>query len=167
MLMKHTLGLVVAMDRNRVIGSGGALPWHLPNDLGWFKRCTAGKPVVMGRRTHESIGRPLPDRPNIVLSSRADYTAPGTTVVCSVEDALAAAGPAEEVMVIGGGRLFAETIAFADRLYLTLVDAECPGDTWFPRTDAKEWREVFREHHGADERNRWPHSFLIWERVPD
>lgn len=163
--MPHAVSLVVAMDRNRVIGHQGALPWRLPNDLQWFKRCTIGKPIVMGRRTWESIGRPLPERTNIVLTSRSGYDAPGATVVHSLEGAMAIAGRAPEIMIIGGGVLFAETISFADRLYLTVVDAECPGDTWFPCIETGEWRETFRESHLPDARNAWPHTFLIWERV--
>lgn len=165
--MTHTISLVVAMDRNRVIGHEGGLPWRLPNDLRWFRRCTLGKPVVMGRRTWESIGRALPERSNIVLTSHGGYEAPGAVVVHNFDGALAAAGEAEEIMIIGGGILFAETISFADRLYLTVIDAECPGDTWFPCIDTGEWRETFRERHEPDERNHWPHTFLVWDRIRD
>jgi len=163
--MTHSLSLVVAMDRNRLIGAGGGLPWRLPNDLRWFKRCTVGKPIVMGRKTWDSIGRALPDRPNIVLTSRQNFTAPGATVVHSFEQAVAAAHDYPEIMVIGGGVLFDETIALADRLYLTVVHDEFHGDTWFPFFDSSEWRETFREDHEADEKNPHAYSFLIWERT--
>lgn len=164
--MRREIGLIAAMDRNRLIGAGGMLPWHLPADLKWFRRCTVGKPVIMGRRTWESIGgRALPERPNIVLTTHADFEAPGATVVAGLEAALAAAGEHEEVMVIGGAVLFDTTIHLADRLYLTVVDAEFEGDTWFPVFDTTEWQEVFREDHAADERNPHDYTFLIWERV--
>lgn len=163
--MSHEISHVVAMDRNRVIGHRGGMPWHLPNDLAWFKRCTLGKPVVMGRKTWEAIGRPLPQRHNIVLTTRADYEAPGATIVRSLEAAMAAAGDTPEIAIIGGGVLFAETVAFADRLYLTVIDAECEGDTWFPCIETGEWRETYRESHAPDERNALAHTFLIWERV--
>ena len=163
--MNHEISLVVAMDRNRVIGHEGRLPWHLPDDLKWFKRCTVGKPIVMGRRTWESIGRALPDRPNIVISSRGDFEAPGATVVPSLELALDAARDHPEVMIIGGGVLFAATLPLAHRLYLTVVHAEYPGDTWFPTFETAEWRETHREDHPADDRHACAFSFLVWEHV--
>ena len=163
--MNHTVSLVVAMDRNRVIGQGGGLPWRLPDDLRWFRRCTTGKPIIMGRRTWESIGRALPDRLNIVLTTRQELEAPGAVVVRSFEEALRVAAAHEEIMVIGGGVLFEETIHFADRLYLTVVRGEFDGDTRFPVFDTGEWRETFREDHVADERNSHDYSFLIWERT--
>ena len=165
--MNHEISLVVAMDRNRVIGHRGDLPWRLPDDLKWFKRCTVGKPVVMGRRTWESIGRALPDRPNIVLSSQRDFEAPGASVVPSLEAALATVGDHPEVMIIGGGNVFAATINMASRLYLTVVCGEYPGDTWFPAFETGEWKEIFREDHAADERHESPYTFLIWERLRD
>lgn len=165
--MAHDISLVVAMDRNRVIGHEGGMPWHLPNDLAWFKRCTLGKPIVMGRRTWEAIGRALPERHNIVLTSQSGYEAPGADVVRSLEAAMAVAGDAPEIAIIGGGVLFAETVSLADRLYLTVIDAECPGDTWFPCVDTSEWRETFRERHEPDDRNALPYAFLIWDRLHD
>lgn len=162
--MSHEISLVVAMDRNRVIGHRGGMPWHLPNDLAWFKRCTLGKPVVMGRRTWEAIGCALPQRQNIVLTTQPDYEAPGATVVRSLEAAMSVAGNAPEIAIIGGGVLFAETVAFADRIYLTVIEAECEGDTWFPCIETGEWREIYRESHAPDARNPLPHTFLTWER---
>lgn len=164
--MRREISLIAAMDRNRVIGAGGAMPWRLPADLKWFRRCTVGKPVVMGRRTWEAIGaRALPERHNIVLTTHAGLEAPDATVVTGLEAALAAAGEQEEVMVIGGAVLFDETIHLADRLYLTVIDAEFEGDTWFPVFDTDEWRETFRERHEPDARNPWPYTFLILERI--
>lgn len=164
--MSTTISLIAAMDRNRVIGHGGELPWHLPNDLRWFKRCTMGKPMIMGRRTWESIGRPLPGRTSIVLTTDQSYTAEGARVVHSLEDALQqAAAEADEVMIIGGGVLFGETISLAHRLYLTVIQGECEGDTWFPFFATDDWNETFSEHHEADEKNPWDHSFLIWEHI--
>ncbi len=165
--MKHEISLIVALDRNRVIGHEGRLPWHLPDDLKWFKRCTLGKPIVMGRRTWESIGRALPERPNIVISSKADFEAPGATVVPSLEGALEVARDHPEVMIIGGGVLFAATLNLADRLYLTVVHGDYPGDTFFPAFESGEWRETFREDHEADDRNESAYSFLILERIGD
>lgn len=163
--MNHEISLIAAMDRNRVIGVGGDLPWHLPADLRWFRRNTIGKPVIMGRRTWLSIGRALPERTNIVLTSDPDLRAEGATVVRDFQAALTAAGNAPEVMIIGGGILFAETIHLADRLYLTVVDGDFEGDTWFPLFSTGEWQEVLREAHEADERNPWPCSFLVLERT--
>lgn len=163
--MNHEIGLIAAMDRNRVIGHGGELPWRLPADLQWFRRCTLGKPIVMGRGTWLSIGRALPDRHNIVLTRNREFVAEGATVVHSLEDAFAAAGEAEEAMIIGGGVLFTETIHFADRLYLTVIDGQFDGDTWFPLFDTSEWTETLNERHEADARNPWPYTFLVLERV--
>ncbi len=163
--MNHEISLVVAMDRNRVIGHQGALPWYLPDDLKWFKRCTVGKPIIMGRRTWEAIGRALRDRPNIVISSNPEYEARGATVVPSLELALDAARDYPEVMIIGGGVLFAATLPFADRLYLTVIHDEFPGDTWFPMFETDEWRESHREDHPADADHACAFSFLVWEHI--
>lgn len=163
--MKHELSLVVAMDRNRVIGRNGDLPWHLPDDLKWFKRCTVGKPIVMGRHTWASLPRALPDRLNIVLTSKGDFEAEGATVVPGLESALEVARDYSEVAIIGGGALFASTLGVVDRLYLTVVHGEYDGDTHLPAFDTDEWHEVYREDHAADERHECAFSFLIWERI--
>ena len=123
------VSLVVAMARNRVIGRDNALPWRLPADLAYFKRVTMGHPVIMGRRTYESIGRPLPGRHNIVVSRNRAFHAPGCTVVGSLEEAWRAAGDADEACVIGGTTLFRETLPIADRIHLTEVEADVEGDT--------------------------------------
>ncbi|WJW75894.1 type 3 dihydrofolate reductase [Thiohalobacter sp. IOR34] len=162
-MSRPILSLILAMDRNRVIGKDNALPWHLPADLQYFKRMTMGKPILMGRKTHESIGRPLPGRQNIVISSNPAFEAPGCTVVHSLDEALEAAGGAGEIMVIGGTRLFEQVLDRADRIYLTLIDHAFEGDTWFPELDAG-WVEVSREDHAPDEKNPWPYSFILLER---
>jgi dihydrofolate reductase len=156
--------LVVAMARNRVIGRDNALPWRLPADLAYFKRVTMGHPVIMGRRTHESIGRPLPGRMNIVVSRNPGYSAPGCIVVPSLEAAWAAAGDAEEVAVIGGTSLFEAALPGADRIHLTEVDAEVPGDTWFPEFDRSEWAETEVERHPRDGRHEYPFRIVRLER---
>ena len=152
------------MARNRVIGRNNALPWRLPADLAHFKRVTMGHPIVMGRRTFESIGRALPGRKNIVLSRDGAYAAPGCTVVHSLEDAWKAASGAEEVCVIGGTSLFEETLPIADVIHLTEVDAEVEGDTFFPPFDRRQWNEMEVARHAADERHAYPMRILRLER---
>jgi dihydrofolate reductase len=156
--------LVVAMARNRVIGRDNRLPWRLPADLAYFKQVTLGHPVIMGRRTWESIGRPLPGRQNIVVSRNRDYQAPGATVVDSLEAAWRAAGAAEEACVIGGTSLFAEALPGADRIHLTEVDADVPGDTYFPPFDRSQWIEREVARHPRDERHEHPFRIVLLER---
>lgn len=160
-----TLTLIVAMDSQRGIGRDNDLPWKLPNDLKHFKELTLGKPVVMGRRTYESIGRPLPQRLNIVLTHDPDYEAIGCTVVRSLDEALRVAGDAPEVMILGGATLFKQTLPRARRIHLTEVHADVAADTWFPAFDAGQWREVSREPHAADDRHAYPYTFVTLERV--
>ena len=156
--------LVVAMDRNRVIGRDNALPWRLPADMAYFKRVTMGHPVIMGRRTWESIGKPLPGRHNIVVTRNCGYDAPGCTVVGSLEEAWKAAGDADEACVIGGTSLFEESLPIADRIHLTEVDAEVEGDTWFPPFDRSQWNEREVARQAADERHAYPFRILVLER---
>lgn len=156
--------LVVAMARNRVIGRDNALPWRLPEELAHFKRVTMGHPIVMGRRTWESIGRPLPGRQNIVVTRTPGYAAPGCTVVESLEAAWQAAGNAGEVCVIGGTTLFEETLPMADRIHLTEVEAEVAGDTWFPQFDRSQWSEREVARHPADARHAYPFRILQLDR---
>lgn len=163
--MTATLALIAALARNRVIGRDNRLPWHLPADLRFFKQTTLGKPLLMGRRTWESIGRPLPGRRMIVLSRDPAYQAPGCTVVRSLEEALTVADADAEVMVIGGASLYMQTLPLAARLYLTRVAAEVPGDTWFPEWDAQDWQLVWEEAHPADAAHAWPYRFQRWERI--
>lgn len=145
------ISLIAAVANNNVIGNEGALPWHLPEDLKRFKRLTLGKPVVMGRLTHESIGRPLPGRQNIVLTRQPHYVAGGCEVVRSVEAALDAAEGADEVMIIGGGEIYALFLPLAGRIYLTRVDTSVAGDAYFPELEAVHWREVEAERAAAAE----------------
>ena len=152
------------MDRNGVIGAGGALPWRLPADLRYFRSVTMGKPILMGRRTHASIGRPLPGRENVVLSRDREYTAPGCTVMHSVDEVLGRFADVEEIMVTGGADLYAEMLPRADRIYLTRVHAEVAGDTHFPQFDPEHWHEIERQDFPADHENEFPYSFSVLER---
>jgi dihydrofolate reductase len=156
--------LVVAMDRNRVIGRDNALPWKLPDEMAYFKRVTMGNAVIMGRRTWESIGKPLPGRRNIVVTRNGGYEAPGCTVASSLEAALRAAEGCPEACVIGGTSLFEESLPQADVLHLTEVDAEVQGDTWFPEFDRSEWVEHEVLRHPADERHAYAFRILRLER---
>ena len=160
------ISMIAAMAHDRVIGKDNQMPWHLPADLAHFKRVTLGKPVLMGRKTFESIGRPLPGRRNLVISRNPDYQAEGIEVVGSVEAALAllAGSSVEELMVIGGGHLYAEMLPSADCLYLTRIDLAVEGDTRFPAFDDGQWQRVDCESHSADEKNPHPHSFETWQR---
>ena len=159
------LSLIAAMDRHRLIGADKRLPWHLPADLRWFRRATMGKPIVMGRATHESIGRPLPGRRNIVVSARRGLTIEGCTVAADLDAALVAAGDAPEIMVIGGAQLYAAALPRARRLYLTRLHARFDGDAWFPELEPGRWRTVSREDHAAGEGEPCAYSFEILERV--
>ncbi|MFM5472157.1 type 3 dihydrofolate reductase [Aeromonas veronii] len=160
------ISMIAAMAHDRVIGKDNQMPWHLPADLAHFKRVTLGKPVLMGRKTFESIGRPLPGRRNLVISRNPDYQAEGIEVVGSVEAALAllAGSSVEELMVIGGGHLYAEMLPSADCLYLTRIDLAVEGDTRFPAFDDGQWQRIECESHPADEKNPHPYSFEIWQR---
>jgi dihydrofolate reductase len=154
------LSLVVAMARNRVIGRDNALPWRLPADLAHFRKVTMGHPVVMGRRTFESIGKALPGRKNIVITHNREYAAPGCIVVNSLDEAWKAAGNAEEVCVIGGTTLFDETLLLADVIHLTEVGSDVEGDTFFPEFDRSEWNEKEIARQPADERHAYPLRIL-------
>lgn len=158
------ISLIAALAADRVIGMENAMPWDLPADLAWFKRNTLNKPVIMGRLTWESIGRPLPGRHNIVVSSQPAKNSDNVTWVTSLEAALAAAGDVEEIMVIGGGRVYEQMLKRADRLYLTHIDAEVEGDTQFPDYEPDEWQSTFSEFHDADEQNSHSYCFEILDR---
>jgi dihydrofolate reductase len=161
------IAYVVAMDDNRLIGRQNDLPWRLPDDMRWFRDQTMGKPCIMGRKTYDSLPerfRPLPGRLNIVVTRNADYQAPGAVVAHSVEEALRAAGDAEEVIIVGGADLFRRLLPVADRLYLTEVHDAAEGDVYFPPFDRGEWREIFRQEHPADERHSLAFTWLILDR---
>ena len=150
---------VVAVARNGVIGHTNGLPWRLPADLAFFKRLTTGHPIIMGRKTCESIGKPLPGRLNIVVTRSPDFKAPGCTVVATLDAAYRAAGDAPEVFIIGGAQIYDAAFAAADRIYLTEVESDIEGDTYFPRFDRRDWVETVLETHGRDERHA--HSMRI------
>lgn len=158
------ISLIWAMSENRVIGRDNQLPWQLPADLKHFKALTLGKPIVMGRKTWESLPGLLPERPHIVVTRDADYRADGCLVVHSVDEAIARLKGVEEVMVVGGAAIYAAVLPRATRLYLTLVHAEVEGDTYFPELDLSQWCEIEREPHMADEKNSYPYSFIKLER---
>ena len=159
------IALIAALAANGVIGRDNGLPWRLPADLAHFKALTLGKPVLMGRRTWESIGRPLPGRINIVLTRDPGYRAEGARVVHSPEQALEVAAGSEELMVIGGEQLYRQMLDRADRLYLTEVKADVEGDAHFPGFDRRHWRELSRESHPRDARNEYDYDFVTLARV--
>ena len=166
------LAMIVAAAENDVIGRDNALPWRLPEDLRYFRRVTMGKPVIMGRRTFDSIGRPLPGRCNIVVTTNPAFEAAGVRVAHDLDEALALAGAvaeidgAEEVMLIGGAQLYALGLPRVERIYLTRVHGDIPGDAMLPPVDWAAFREVAREEHAACEDNPWAYSFLVYDREP-
>ncbi|MBL7250673.1 dihydrofolate reductase [Alloalcanivorax sp. C16-2] len=169
--MSIRLAMMAAKASNNVIGRDNKLPWYLPNDLKYFKQVTLGKPIVMGRNTWESLKRPLPGRTNIVISRQPDYQAEGAKVVETLDQALELAGHVahidgqDEVVVIGGAQIYALALPRADRLYLTEVHAEVPGDTYFPVLDAAQWREIGRDDFQAEGPNPYDYSFVIYQRA--
>jgi dihydrofolate reductase len=159
------LSLVAALDRDYAIGKGNALPWHLPDDLKRFKALTLGKPVLMGRRTAESLGRALPGRRNLVLTRQGAVPFEGMEAVASLSQAFDAVADAKEVCVIGGGEVFAETLPLAERLHLTWVDTVVDGaDAFFPRFDASAWHDVERIAHAADTKHAFAFEFVDYVR---
>lgn len=166
------MSLIVAADRNYAIGAGGDLAWRISDDLKWFKKVSMGKPVVMGRKTYDSIGRPLPGRDNIVITRSNRFEAPGAYVARTIRAGLklaqscAARNNVEEVCVIGGAEIYAQTIEKADRIYLTRVDAEIAGDVFFPRLDSGEWDERGQGGCEKNDRNEYDCEFVILDRKP-
>ncbi|MBM4191978.1 MAG: dihydrofolate reductase [Gammaproteobacteria bacterium] len=158
--------LIVAVADNGVIGREGGLPWKLSEDLRRFKQRTLGRPVVMGRKTWESLGRPLPGRTNMVVTRRSDYTveSPGVVVVRNLDAAIEAAGDVEEIMISGGAEIYALALARAELIELTQVHAAVDGDTIFPALPSDVWQEIARSEHPADERNQYPTSFITMQR---
>lgn len=150
---------IVALSRNRVIGRDGDMPWNLPEDLRFFKRTTRGKPVIMGRRTFEALGKALPGRRNIVITRNADFSAPDCERAASLDGALAAVEGQEEAFIIGGGQLYTQAMPRVQRLYLTEIDTEIQGDTFFPAIDERHWQEIWRQAYPADDRHPW--AFII------
>ncbi len=156
--------MVAAMDRNHLIGNNNQLPWHLPADFAHFRSVTMGKPIVMGRKTFESIGKPLPGRTNIVLSRNPETQFEGAVCVSNIEQALAAVPDAEEIMIIGGSTIYQMLLPQANRLYLTFVDAEFEGDAWFPDVDDNQWFESDSRIRPADEKNAYNCRFVTLEK---
>jgi len=161
-----TIAIVAAMARNRIIGINNTLPWHLPADLQHFKQITMGKAVIMGRKTFESIGRPLPGRRNIIITRDHGFTAEGCRVVHSIADAFAEIDPDDEAMVIGGASFYAQALPYASRMYLTIIDEDFEGDAVFPEYDPAQWQEVKRVDGISDEKNRHRHYFITLEKPP-
>ncbi len=159
------VAIIVAMAANRVIGRGGTLPWHLSADLRRFRQLTTGHAIIMGRKTYESIGRPLPQRRSIVISRNRKFRAEGVEVVAGLDEALALCRGEPQVFVIGGSSIYAEALPRADRLYITQVHASVEGDTWFPPVEESQWRLVADQPHAADEKNPFDFSFRIYERI--
>ena len=163
-MSRPLLSLICAMDKNRLIGNDNQLPWHLPADRALFKHTTLGKPIIMGRKTFDSIGRPLPGRQNIVVTSNVNWTATGCDVATSIDQALSFAEGSEEVMLIGGASLYEQTLALADVLYLTLIDYEFSGDAWFPEIDRNAWKVESERLFPTDEKNSHSFSFVKYIR---
>lgn len=164
-----TLSMIAAMGNDRVIGKDNEMPWHLPADLQHFKKTTLGCPIIMGRKTYDSIGRPLPGRLNIILSRNTKLIIEGCSVVDTLEKAmrLATDTGSQEVFITGGSHLYDTFLEQADRLYLTLIDESFAGDTYFPDYNQLSWKEVSRENHLADEKNAHNYSFVILDRNND
>lgn len=164
------ISMIVAMAHGRVIGLDNKMPWHLPADLQWFKKTTLGSPIIMGRKTYDSIGRPLPGRLNIILSRNTDLEIAGCTVVNSLSDALEVAkekNTTDEIFITGGAHLYEKFLKETDYLYLTKIDAKFEGDTFFPDYTQYAWKEIDRIDNLADEKNPYPYSFITLERIKE
>jgi len=159
------LSIVVAMAENGVIGIGNRLPWHLPAELKQFRALTMGHPIVMGRKTFDSIGRPLPGRQNIVITRNTGYAKEGVEVVHSIDEALRRCSADDEVFVIGGANIYRETITLANRIYLTKVNAVIEGDAFFPSINLDEWQEAKRSSRDADAENIYSFDVIVYDRI--
>ncbi len=158
------LSIVVAMDSNRLIGKDNGLPWHLPADLAFFKKLTTGNTILMGRKTFDSIGRPLPNRRNIIITRNAEIEITGCEVVNSIEEALSLAQGETEVMVIGGAKLYQQILPIADRLYITQIEGEFDGDIYFPSYNEAEWSQISLDSREPDEDNQHKCHFITLDR---
>ena len=158
------ISFIAAMGKNRVIGKDNSLPWKLPADMKHFHDLTVGKPIIMGRKTFESIGKPLPNRTNIIITRDQNYKAEGCIVVHSADEALKAAGNVEEIMVIGGSQIYKEFLPKANKMYLTFIDAEFEGDAYFLEYKIEEWKETSYEEHERDAENQYDYRFVVLER---
>ena len=158
------LSIIVAMDKNQLIGKNNALPWHLPADLAYFKRVTTGKTVLMGRKTYDSIGKPLPNRRNMIISRNAEFQARGCEVVDSIDAALMLIKDDTEVMIMGGACFYQQILPMVDRLYITEVGGEFTGDAYFPKFNRHHFIEISRESYQPDEKNIYAYNFTILQR---
>lgn len=159
------ISLIVAASANNVIGVRGELPWHLPKDFKYFKEKTSGKPIIMGRRTWDSIGRALPDRQNIVVTRQIEFVAPGATIAASPAAALEIAGDAHEVMIIGGAQIYELFLNIVTRIYLTRVDTEIDGDVFFFEPNSLQWVLSSSDRHAADDRHAFDFEFRVYDRL--
>ena len=159
------LSILVAMANNRVIGARGAIPWHLPDELKLFKKLTMGHHMIMGRKTWESIGKPLPGRTSVIVTRQPGFRAPGAIIAHSLDEAIAASSGDSEIFVIGGSEIFAEALPRAGRIYLTTVDAAPEGDTYMPDFEPGDWRVASSQSHARDERHPHAYHHVIYERV--
>ncbi|YCA44805.1 type 3 dihydrofolate reductase [Bacillus sp. JZ8] len=159
------ISFIVAMDDNNLIGKDNALPWHLPADLAYFKKVTTNHTIVMGRKTYESIGRPLPNRKNVVLTHSTSFQEEGVTVIHSLDELKEMANRSnEELFIIGGARLYEQLLPVADRLYVTHIRATFDGDTHFPVFSKEEWKIIDSKEHKKDEKNAYDYEFVVYER---
>ena len=159
------ISIIVAVAKNGVIGDKNSLLWHLREDMIHFRTTTSGHPVVMGRKTYDSIGRPLPKRTNVVITRDTNLTIEGCTVVHSLEEAVAMFDKSEEVFIIGGAQIYAQALAIADRIYLTVIDKEYEGDTSFPEIDYSAWKDISREEYPRGEEFEHPFAFITLEKL--
>lgn len=161
---KMIVSLIAALANNHVIGKNNQLPWYLPADLKYFKQITLGKPIIMGRKTYESMGKPLPGRHNIVVTRDPNYQLSHCTVVNSLDAAITAGDSSEEIIIIGGAEIYQQALAVVDRMYITYVNTDIDGDTFFPKWDTTAWHEVSREDFSPNGNNKYNYSFCTFER---
>lgn len=159
------ISMIVAMAKDRVIGNNGSIPWHIPADFAYFKATTMGCPIIMGRKTYDSIGKPLPGRKNIVLTRSSDLSISGCDVVTNLDEALALVGEEKEIFIIGGQQLYEQALPIVQRLYLTHIQATLEGDTYFPDYSSYKWEQVRSEVFPANEKNIYPYTFELLERA--
>ncbi len=158
------LSLIVAMDENRLIGNDNQLPWHLPADLAFFKSTTMGKPIIMGRKTFDSIGRPLPGRRNIIITRNPDFSAEGCEIVNDIDGALDRCSDQDELMLIGGASLYEQILTRVNNMYITQVHHSFEGDTWFPEFDLAEWKIESQQDYSDEGNNKYAYSFVKYVR---
>jgi dihydrofolate reductase len=161
---KPSIAMIVAMSENRVIGKNNALPWHLPADLAFFKKTTLGHPVIMGRKTYQSIGRLLPGRRNLILTRDASFHIDNADIFSSVSEAIASCSNSDKLFIIGGAELFTSTLDIVNDLYITIIHADIEGDTFFPTIDLNQWHQVSSETYPQDDKNAYSMSFIHYQR---